>query len=83
MADLGNRVKSIIDSLRLPSVRKGESEEPTSGLAIFVSVIAATLIWFMISMRESYSVVRDFQVEWVDMPSDTAFAALPPSTIST
>jgi hypothetical protein len=62
-------------------MRTESGEDSTHGLAIFVSIIAAMLIWFMISMRESYSVVRDFPVEFVEMPSDTAFADLPPSTV--
>jgi hypothetical protein len=48
---------------------------------MIVSVIAAALIWFMISMRETYSVVREFPVEYVNLPSDSAFREYPISNI--
>ena len=62
MANVGFRIKQIITALRIPGGYQGEHDDSSSGLAIFTSIMAALLIWFMISMQESYSIVRDFPV---------------------
>jgi hypothetical protein len=81
MAKIRYRIRSLVDSLRVPPGYWEKYEESSNGWAVFASIVAAVLIWFMISMRESYSVVRDFQVEFVNLAPDTAFAERPLSSV--
>jgi len=81
MANVGFRIKQIITALRVPGGYQGEHDDSSSGLAIFTSIMAALLIWFMISMQESYSIVRDFPVMVVNMPPDTALQENLPASV--
>lgn len=53
----------------------------SKGIAIFLSVVASILIWFMISMRESYSVVRNFPTAVVNLPKERALRSPPPAEV--
>jgi YbbR domain-containing protein len=48
---------------------------------VTLSLIIAAMIWFMISMRESYSVVQDVDTRVVNVPSDEALVDYPPSSV--
>ncbi len=81
MSNLRQRIKSLGDSLSLPAGFRENYRDSSNGMAVFVSVMAAILIWFMISMRESYSVLSEFPIEYVNMAPDTAFAMEPTRSI--
>jgi hypothetical protein len=77
-------LSTIVSAVRQLSVSRDEVHErdrSSKGIAIFLSVVASILIWFMISMRESYSVVRDFPTTVVNVPQDRALRAPPPEAV--
>lgn len=75
--------KSIISHLFTVARQLSSSgrDGSSKGIAIFLSIVASILIWFMISMRESYSVVRNFPTTVVNIPKDRALRSPPPAEV--
>ena len=83
-SDSKSLVSNLVTAAREYSVSTGRGPErdgSSKGIAIFLSVVASILIWFMISMRESYSVVRDFPTTVINIPPDRALRASPPAAV--
>lgn len=57
------------------------SEPPNRGMAIFVSFVAAFLLWFTVSMRGSYPLTIDLATEVVNVPTGRALEELPPNKV--
>lgn len=77
-------VSSVVKSVRQLTAPRGPGTErggSSKSIAIALSIVASTLIWFMISMRESYSVVRDFPTTVINIPGDRALRTPPPATV--
>ena len=51
------------------------------GLAITVCVLISVVLWFTLTMRETYSVEVEMPTEVVNLPPEEALAALPPRTV--
>lgn len=77
---------AVRDRLRalLPSNPAPPDDEPPSrrGLAMFLSVVVAVVLWFSFSMRESYTVTMRVPIEVVTTPEGTALAAPPLPSVS-
>lgn len=61
--------------------RVEEDAEDRRGPVVLFSVLLATLIWFMFSMRESYTVVRTLNTQVINIPAGQALQAKPPETV--
>lgn len=80
--------KSVVSHIVAAARQLSVSRDPDPGrddssrwIAVVLCVVASMLIWFMISMRESYSVVRDFPTTVVNIPEDRALRTPPPSAV--
>lgn len=82
MANLGTRIRSVVQALRSTTGAAATRDDSSHGLAVFLSIIVSCLIWLMISMRESYTVVHAFPIAVVGLPPDTALQSSPPSQLT-
>ncbi len=80
-------VRSFTQRLKaafFPSRRKMGFDTPETerkGLVISLCILAASVLWFAFSMKETYTQVIDFPTVIIDLPSDKALVNLPPSSI--
>ncbi len=73
-------LRKLLGRLRGPRPDINE-DEPRRGPVIFLSVFLAVLIWFMFSMRESYSVIRNIDTQVVNIPEGQALHSQPPEAV--
>lgn len=51
------------------------------GLVITVCILISVVLWFTLTMRETYSIEVEMPTEVVNLPPDEALVALPPRTV--
>jgi YbbR domain-containing protein len=80
---MSQSVKTWIQSLLAPAqVRRMEDEASEhKGGIITLCILAACILWFAFSMQENYIQVLEFPTRVVNLPSDKALAAVPPSKV--
>lgn len=75
---------AVRDRLRamLPTTPTPTDEERPSrrGVAMLLSVVVASVLWFSFSMRKPYTDTMEVPVEVVSTPADVALRAPPPAT---
>lgn len=59
----------------------GEDKPQHRGVLISISVLIAVVLWFTLSIRETYTVQVDMPTAVSNLADDTALAALPPKTV--
>jgi hypothetical protein len=82
--DSHSPLRTVISTIRQIAGSRDEvhsRDGSSKGIAIFLSIVASILIWFMISMRESYSVVQDLPTTVVNVPQDLALRTPPPEAV--
>ena len=75
-----DRVRAMLPSAGVPE--DGLEEPPTQrGLAMVLSLVVATVMWFSFSMRETYPVELTVPIEVAQTPPGTALREAPPEAI--
>lgn len=76
---------SFLDRVRERFVRDEEEsyrDEPEhKWIAITVCILIALLLWFTLTMQESYTTSFDLPTRVINLPSDTALTSLPPQRV--
>jgi hypothetical protein len=76
---------SFLDRMRERFLRgqtESHQDEPEQKwIAITVCILIALLLWFTLTMQESYTASFDLPTRIINLPNDTALTALPPSRV--
>ena len=87
MPDLTSNRTPAWKPFRNRSSSNGQEDRPFEdrprrrGLAVTLCVLISAVLWFTLTMRETYSVEVEMPTEVVNLPPDQALVALPPRTV--